>query len=115
VAAERATTDEGKNDFRRQQLARLVHLLREGLASLGFPVSGRAFPLVSIVPPDAAAARALYGWLMTRRVRALLRQARCRDRLSVSFSLTASHRREDVTRLLDVLATAPLAGWEQPS
>jgi 8-amino-7-oxononanoate synthase len=115
AAAEIATRDEAENDARRQRLARLVLLLRDGLASLGLPVTGRPFPLVSVVPRDPSVARALYDWLVTCRIRSLLRQARCGDRLSVSFSLTASHRRADITHALEVMSRAPLAGWGQPS
>jgi 8-amino-7-oxononanoate synthase len=115
AAAEIATRDESENDARRQRLARLVLLLRDGLASLGLPPTGRPFPLVSVVPRDASVARALYDWLVTRRIRSLLRNARCRDRLSVTFSLTASHQLQDITHILEVMSRAPIARWEQPS
>ena len=115
AAAEVATRDEGANDRRRQHLAGLVLLLREGLMSLGLPVNGRPFPMVSVVPPDAPLARALYGRLVSHGIGALLRKARCRDRVTVTFSVTAANKREDITQVIDALARAPIARLERAS
>lgn len=115
AAADVATKDEAANDRRRQHLARLVLLLCQGLTSLGLPVIGRPFPMVSVAPPDAALARALYSRLVSHGIGALPRKARCRGRLTVTFSVTAANKREDITQVLDVLARAPIARLERAS
>jgi 8-amino-7-oxononanoate synthase len=115
AAATAATRDERANDGRRQHLTRLVLTLRQGLASLGLPVNGRPFPMVSVVATDASVARALHALLAGRQVGALLRQPRCRRGTALTFLVTAAHQLEDIMFVLDILARTPIANLGQAS
>lgn len=103
AAAAIATADEAENDRRRRRLEHLVRALRSGLRSLGLPVVGLPFPVVSVALPGLTAAAGVLAALARGGVRALLRQPRCRQHPQITFALTARHAERDVEQALDVL------------
>lgn len=106
--------------WRRAHLGRLIQHFREGAAKLGLPLMPSTTPIQPLMA--GAAARAL-DWSRRLEARGLLVPAirpptvpQGHSRLRISFS--ASHRMEDIDRLLEALASlahAPAPSNEHPT
>jgi 8-amino-7-oxononanoate synthase len=104
-AAERALTlNAQEGDRRRAKLARNVRRFGRELAKEGIAASGGLFPVQTVRLPPGSDTAQLYRALLARDIRSVLRHG-CDGRLSLSFVLTANHRRDHIERAVKTLAS----------
>jgi 8-amino-7-oxononanoate synthase len=107
LAAERALVENAeRGDDLRRRLHALVMRLRAGLEDLGTANPVGDFPIQPAGPFPVAAARRVHETLLRRGVRTVLQRPRCSQGATVTFVVTARHRRADVDLAVDALAGA---------